>query len=248
MDLSPEQIDDLTDLAQGALLVHQRSEAQWYLYLEGNPVHEVSERDVAFYLEQGWVERQGFESALNLEMYALTEAGHETIEPYLGEEMASEEAPHLLLSASLNPAGGAQTAAPLLVAVPIGPFDVELLRRRLVLAETLAAADEAFVALEYEAELLALDPSRHEDLEALLPNAQAHALVTALSESWREEAGLELRWASVLVGETGFAFAFELADGRRFETDELAEAALMEAAMTLMGAELEEGHGPEASA
>ncbi|ADI14579.1 hypothetical protein [Truepera radiovictrix] len=241
MDLSPEQIDDLTDLAQGALLVHQRSEAQWYLYLEGSPVHEVSEKDVALYLERGWVERQGFESALNLEMYALTEAGHDAIEPFLEAE-ARVGAPHLLLSAATAEADGET----LLVAVPIDPFDVEQLRRRTVLAETLAAADEAFVALEYEAELLALDASRHEELQALLPNPEAHALVTALPESWHDAAGLEVRWASVLVGEGGFSFALELADGRRFETAELAEAALMEAAMTLMGAEL--GAPSEASA
>lgn len=247
MNLSQEQIDDLADLAQGALLVHQRSEAQWYLYLEGSPVHEISEGDAGFYLSQGWVERQGFESALNLEMYALTDAGHEAVEPYLEEDGSGDGAPHLLLSATLEPDEDGEGAA-VLVAVPIDPFDVEALRRRTVLAETLAAADEAFVALEYEADLVALDPSRHEDLETLLPSPQAHALVTALPESWREVAGLEVSWASVLVGEGSFWFALGLSDGRRLETGELAEAALMEAAVTLMGAELEGGHGPEASA
>lgn len=247
MDLSEQQIDELTDLANGALLVHQRSEAQWYLYFDGESASQVEGNDAVLYLDQGWVERQGFESTLNLEMYALTDAGHAVIEPYLGpDEDEDGPTPYLLLSAALAEAEGQSVAY--LVAVPVSPFDAEQLRRRTVLAETLAAADEAFVALEYETDLLVLDPEKHDELGALLPDAAAHALVTEMPPSWSSEAGLETRWASVLVSDTGFSFAVGLEDGRRLETDELAEAALMEVAVTLMGAEFGSTHGPEASA
>lgn len=252
MDLTDQQIDDLTDLVNGALLVHQRSEAQWYIYLEGETASQVEGGDATLYLTQGWVERQGFESALNLEMYALTDAGYAAIEPHLEGELDEEDdapAPYLLLSAAAaGEDDGSSTDAEYLVAIPVDPFDVELLRRRTVLAETLAAADDAFVTLEYETELVVLDPEHHPDLKTLLPDPTAHALVTELPASWQETAGVETRWASVLVSETGFSFAVGLENGRRLETGELAETALMEVAVTLLGADLTGPHGPEASA
>lgn len=252
MDLTEQQIDDLTDLVNGALLVHQRSEAQWYIYLEGETASRVEGGDASLYLTQAWVERQGFESALNLEMYALTDAGYAVIEPHLGglDEEGDAPAPYLLLSAAASDdeAGGSSPEAGYLVAIPVDPFDVDLLRRRTVLAETLAAADEAFVALEYETEVVLLDPNRHPDLSTLLPDEGAHALVTELPDSWQQAAGVETRWASVLVSETGFSFALGLEEGRRLETGELAETALMEVAVTLLGAGLDGSHGPEASA
>jgi len=230
MNLTERQIEDLTDLHEGALLVHQRSEDQWYVYAEGTTANRVEESDAHLYLGQGWVERQGFESSLNLELYALTDAGYEALEPFLEEDEVTDEdgAPRLLL-----PVTDAGTSY--VVAVPVNPYDVEATRRRFVLAETLAAADDAFVSLEYESDLVVLDPNRSEELAELLTRGNSYALVSALSEAWQEEAGVGLEWASMLVSEEGVSFAVGLPDGLRLETDELAEEDLMAVALTLLG-------------
>ena len=238
MSLSTPQQIDLTALYYGAFLVHSRSDDAWYLYNEGETADSVETADAERYVAQGWVERQGFESSVNLELYALTSAGQEIVEPYLGaqeegeEEGHAEPTPRLLLGA-LTP-----DERPYLLAVPVTPDDAETLRRRFVLAETLAAADDDFVALEYGADVLAFDPERHEEIAGLRAEAQDAVLLATLPDGWQQGAELELSWASVLVSESGFAFAAGLASGERLETDELTEEELMTLAMTLLSNDL----------
>lgn len=222
---TPQQLD-LTELYYGAFLVHSRSEDAWYLYSEGETADQVDPSDAERYVAQGWVERQGFESSVNLELYALTSAGQEAVEPYLEDE-DPEPAARLLLAA---------TAAdkPFLLAVPVSAGDAETLRRRFVLAETLAAADDDFVALEYGTDLAAFDPAFASDVAELRAEAQGAALLATLPEGWQLEAEVELNWASVLVSESGFAFAAGLSSGERLETEELTEEELMALAMTLL--------------
>lgn len=235
MSLSTPQQIDLTALYYGAFLVHSRSDDAWYLYNEGETADSVETADAERYVAQGWVERQGYESSVNLELYALTSAGQEVVEPYLAQEEGAadgEPTPRLLLSAL----SGAER--PYLLAVPVTTDDAETLRRRFVLAETLAAADDDFVALEYGADVLAFNPEGHEEVAELRAEAQGAALLATLPDSWQQDAELELSWASVLVSESGFAFAAGLASGERLETDELTEEELMTLAMTLLSGDL----------
>ncbi len=232
MDLSTLQQLDLTALYYGAFLVHSRSDDAWYLYNEGETADQVDPSNAERYVAQGWVERQGYESSVNLELYALTSAGQETVEPYLdeegGDEDDSEPAPRLLLAAT---AAGDRAY---LLAVPVSADEAEILRRRFVLAETLAAADDDFVALEYSTELAAFDPEHAEEIADLRAEAEGAALLATLPGDWQREAELELNWASVLVSESGFAFAAGLPGGERLETDEFTEAELITLAMTLL--------------
>ena len=232
MDLSTLQQLDLTALYYGAFLVHSRSDDAWYLYNEGETADQVDPSNAERYVAQGWVERQGFESSVNLELYALTSAGQETVEPYLDEEDGdkndTEPAPRLLLAAT---AAGDRAY---LLAVPVSADEAETLRRRFVLAETLAAADDDFVALEYGTELAAFDPEHAEEVADLRAEAEGAALLATLPGDWHREAELELNWASVLVSESGFAFAAGLPGGERLETDEFTEDELITLAMTLL--------------
>ena len=230
MSLSTPQQIDLRALYYGAFLVHSRSDDAWYLYDEGETADTVDSSNAERYVAQGWVERQGYESSVNLELYALTSAGQEAVEPYLGEE-ADETTVRLLLAAT-DAAGRAY-----LLAVPITPNDAETLRRRFVLAETLAAADDDFVALEYGTDLAAYSPE-HDEVAELRAEAQGAALLANLPGGWQQEAELELSWASVLVSESGFSFAAGLSSSERLETDELSEEELMTLAMTLLSGEL----------
>jgi len=230
MSLSTPQQLDLTALYYGAFLVHSRSDDAWYLYDEGETADQVDPEDAERYVAQGWVERQGFESSVNLELYALTSAGQEAVEPYLEAEddEGGEPAARLLLAAT------APGDRAYLLAVPVTPEDAETLRRRFVLAETLSAADDDFVALEYGTDLAAYDPERTEEVADLRAEASGAALLATLPGGWGQEAELELTWASVLVSESGFAFAAGLPGGERLETDELTEEELMTLAMTLL--------------
>lgn len=232
MSLSTPQQIDLTALYYGAFLVHSRGDDAWYLYDEGETADAVEAADAERYIAQGWVERQGFESSVNLELYALTSAGQEVVEPYLDAEADSGEG-----SARLLLAAAAPNDRPYLLAVPVTPTDAETLRRRFVLAETLSAADDDFVALEYGADVSAYDPELGEEVAELRDEAEGAALLANLPEGWQQGAELELSWASVLVSESGFAFAAGLSDGERLETDELTEEELMTLAMTLLGGE-----------
>lgn len=227
---TPQQID-LRALYYGAFLVHSRSDDAWYLYDEGETADTVDSNNAERYVAQGWVERQGYESSVNLELYALTSAGQEAVEPYLGDE-EDETTVRLLLAAT----DAAERAY--LLAVPITPNDAETLRRRFVLAETLAAADDDFVALEYGTDLATYSPEQHEEVADLRAEAQGAALLANLPGGWQQEAELELSWASVLVSESGFSFAAGLSSGERLETDELTEEELMTLAMTLLSGEL----------
>ena len=230
MNLSTPQKLDLTALYYGAFLVHSRSDDAWYLYNEGETADQVDPEDAERYVAQGWVERQGFESSVNLELYALTSAGQETVEPYLSDDEGGndEPTPRLLLSAT------APGDRAYLLAVPVSPDEAELLRRRFVLAETLAAADDDFVALEYGTDLAAYDPERTQEIADLCAEADGAALLATLPDDWQREAELELNWASVLVSESGFAFAAGLPGGERLETDEFTEDELITLAMTLL--------------
>lgn len=232
MTLSTPQQLDLTALYYGAFLVHSRSDDAWYLYNEGETADQVDPVNAERYVAQGWVERQGYESSVNLELYALTSAGQETVEPYLNDENESEgdaePVPRLLLAAT---AAGDRAY---LLAVPVSADEAELLRRRFVLAETLAAADDDFVALEYGTELAAFDPEEADEIADLRAEAEGAALLATLPGDWQREAELELNWASVLVSESGFAFAAGLPGGERLETDEFTEAELITLAMTLL--------------
>ncbi len=230
MDLSTLQQLDLTALYYGAFLVHSRSDDAWYLYNEGETADQVDPGNAERYVAQGWVERQGYESSVNLELYALTSAGQETVEPYLEDEEGddTEPAPRLLLAAT------APGDRAYLLAVPVSADEAETLRRRFVLAETLAAADDDFVALEYGTELAAFDPERTEEVADLRAEAEGAALLATLPGDWQREAELELNWASVLVSESGFAFAAGLPSGERLETDEFTEDELITLAMTLL--------------
>ncbi len=234
MDLSTSQQLDLTALYYGAFLVHSRSDDAWYLYNEGETADQVDPNNAERYVAQGWVERQGYESSVNLELYALTSAGQETVEPYLeegdedGSENGDEPAARLLLAAT---AAGDRAY---LLAVPVTADDAETLRRRFVLAETLSAADDDFVALEYGTDIAAFDPEHSQEVADLRAEAEGAALLATLPGDWQREAELELNWASVLVSESGFAFAAGLPGGERLETDELTEDELMTLAMTLL--------------
>lgn len=232
MSLSATQQVDLTALYYGSLLVHSRGDDAWYIYSEGETADRVETGDAERYVAQGWVERQGFESETNLELYSLSSAGQEAVEPYLeGSEGAdSEGGAQLLLAATAG-------ARNYLLAVPVSPDDAETLRRRFVLAETLAAADDDFVALEYGTDVRAFDPEADEEVAALRAEAEGAALLAGLPEGWAPGAELELSWASVLVSETGFAFAAGTAAGERLETSEMSEDELMTLAMTLLNGE-----------
>ncbi len=224
--LSTPQQRDLSALYYGAYLVHSRSDNAWYLYSEGETADRVATQDAENYIAKGWVEREGFESSVNLELYSLTSAGQDVIEPYL-EEPDSEPAARLLLAAE-------SPEKTYLLAVPVAPDDAETLRRRFVLAETLAAADDDFVALEYGTDLAAFDPERAPEIAELLSEASGAALLANLPEGWQLEAEVELDWASVLVSEEGFAYTAGLSSGERLESSELTEEELMTLAMTLL--------------
>lgn len=224
--LSSPQQRDLSALYYGAFLVHSRSDDAWYLYSEGETADAVESRDAENYVAKGWVERQGFESSVNLELYSLTHAGQEVVEPYL-EEPDTEPAARLLLIAQA-------ADKEYLLAVPVAPEDAETLRRRFVLAETLSAADDDFVALEYGTDLAAFDPELSTEVAELLSEAKGAALLANLPEGWQLEAETELDWASVLVSEEGFAYAAGLSSGERLESAELTEEELMTLAMTLL--------------
>ena len=233
MELSSTQQLDLTSLYYGAFLVHSRGDDAWYLYNEGETADAVEVADAEHYIAYGWVERQGFESSVDLELYALTSAGQEVVEPYLEAEAEvadGEAGARLLLAAT---AGEREY----LLSVPVSPEDLETLRRRFVLAETLAAADDDFVALEYGADVSAYDPEHSEEIGELRAEAQGAALLATLPGDFAESAELTLSWASVLVSESGFAFAAGTEAGERLETDELTEAELMTLAMTLLSDE-----------
>ncbi len=233
MNLSNAQQIDLTALYYGAFLVHSRGDDAWYLYSEGEAADQVEASDAEHYVAHGWVQRQGFESSVDLELYALTSAGQELLEPYLaaeGEETDGEAGARLLLAAT------AGTRAYLL-SVPVSPEDVETLRRRFVLAETLSAADDDFVALEYGADVSAYDPEQSGEIQELRAEAQGAALLATLPDDFAAGAELTLSWASVLVSESGFAFAAGTESGERLETDELTETELMTLAMTLLSDE-----------
>lgn len=224
--LSTPQQRDLSALYYGAFLVHSRSDDAWYLYNEGETADAVATQDAENYVARGWVERQGFESSVNLELYSLTSTGQEVVEPYL-EAPESEPAARLLLTAQA-------AEKDYLLAVPVSPEEAETLRRRFVLAETLAAADDDFVALEYGTDLAAFDPERSSEIADLLGEAKGAALLANLPEGWQVEAEVELDWASVLVSEEGFAYAAGLSSGERLESAELTEDELMTLAMTLL--------------
>ncbi len=233
MSLSTPQQIDLTALYYGAFLVHSRGDDAWYLYNEGETADQVEAADAERYVAQGWVERQGYESSVNLELYALTTAGQEIVEPYLDEgegEADNETDARLLLAAT---AGDREY----LLSVPVTADDAETLRRRFVLAETLSAADDDFVALEYGADVSAYDPGLSEEVADLRAEAKGAALLANLADDWQREAELELSWASVLISESGFAFAAGLSSGDRLETDEVTEEELMTLAMTLLSGE-----------
>ena len=232
MNLSNAQQIDLTALYYGAFLVHSRGDDAWYLYSEGETADQVDASDAEHYVAHGWVQRQGFESSVDLELYALTSAGQEMLEPYLEAEDESDGEP----SARLLLAATAGNRAYLL-SVPISPDDIETLRPRFVLAETLSAADDDFVALEYGADVSAYDPERSEEIQELRAEAHGAALLATLPDDFSEEAELTLSWASVLVSESGFAFAAGTEAGERLETDELTETELMTLAMTLLSDE-----------
>lgn len=233
MSLSATHQADLTALYYGSLLVHSRGDDAWYLYSEGETADRVETADAERYVAQGWVERQGYESETNLELYSLSGAGQEAVEPYLeaeGEAGDAEGGTQLLLAA-------ASGTKDYLLAVPVSPEEAETLRRRFVLAETLAAADDDFVALEYGTDVRAYDPGADEEVASLRAEAEGAALLAGLPEGWAPGAELELSWASVLVSESGFAYAAGTEGGERLETDELTEAELMTLAMTLLNGE-----------
>ena len=232
MNLSNAQQIDLTALYYGAFLVHSRGDDAWYLYSEGETADQVEASDAEHYVAQGWVQRQGFESSVDLELYALTNAGQELLEPYLEaeEERDGEPGARLLLAATAG-------TRSYLLSVPIAPEDIETLRRRFVLAETLSAADDDFVALEYGTDVSAYDPEQSGEIQELRAEAQGAALLATLPDDFAGEAELTLSWASVLVSESGFAFAAGTEAGERLETDELTETELMTLAMTLLSDE-----------
>lgn len=232
MNLSNAQKIDLTTLYYGAFLVHSRGDDAWYLYDEGETADQVETADAEHYVAYGWVQRQGFESSVDLELYALTSTGQEVVEPYLEAEGEEDGEPgaRLLLAAAAG-------AREYLLSVPVAPEDIEILRRRFVLAETLSAADDDFVALEYGTDVSAFDPERSEEIGELRAEAQGAALLATLPGSFAEGAEINLSWASVLVSESGFAFAAGTEGGERLETDELTEAELMTLAMTLLSDE-----------
>ncbi len=225
--ISTPQQRDLSALYYGAFLVHSRSDDAWYLYSEGETADAVTTFDAENYVAQGWVERQGYESSVNLELYALTSAGQDVVEPYL-EDPESEPTARLLLAAQTT------SEKEFLLAVPVSTEEAETLRRRFVLAETLAAADADFVALEYGMDVAAFDPALSSEVAELRTEAQGAALLANLPEGWQLEAEVELNWASVLVSESGFAYVAGLSTGERLETDELTEDELMTLAMTLL--------------
>ena len=230
MDLSNAQQMDLTALYYGAFLVHSRGDDAWYLYSEGETADQVDAEHAERYVAHGWVERQGFESSVDLELYALTSAGQETIEPYLEAEAEagdSEPGARLLLAATAG-------ERDYLLSVPLTPGDLETLRRRFVLAETLSAADDDFVALEYGTDVSAYDAELGDEIRELRAEARGAALLATLPDDFAAEAELTLSWASVLVSESGFAYAAGTAGGERLETDELTEDELMTLAMTLL--------------
>ena len=167
--LSTPQQRDLSALYYGAFLVHSRSDGAWYLYDEGEAADTVETFEAENYVAQGWVERQGYESSVNLELYALTSAGQEVVEPYL-EDPDSEPAARLLLVAHA-------ADKEYLLAVPVSAEEAEVLRRRFVLAETLAAADIDFVALEYGTDLAAFDPDLAAEVAELRDEARDAALL-----------------------------------------------------------------------
>ena len=233
MDLSNAQQMDLTALYYGAFLVHSRGDDAWYLYSEGETADQVEAEHAEHYVAHGWVERQGFESSVDLELYALTGAGQETIEPYLEAEAEAEDGEpgaRLLLAATAG-------ERDYLLSVPISPEDVETLRRRFVLAETLSAADDDFVALEYGTDVSAYDAEHDDEIRELRGEAQGAALLATLPDDFAAGAELTLSWASVLVSESGFAYAAGTEAGERLETDELTETELMTLAMTLLSDE-----------
>ena len=234
MNLSSAQQIDLTALYYGAFLVHSRGDDAWYLYSEGETADQVDASDAEHYIARGWVERQGFESSVDLELYALTSAGQELLEPYLEAEAENEAdgepGARLLLAATAG-------TREYLLSVPVLPEDLETLRRRFVLAETLSAADDDFVALEYGADVSAYDPEHSGEIKELRAEAQGAALLATLPDDFARDAELTLSWASVLVSESGFAFAAGTEAGERLETDELTEAELMTLAMTLLSDE-----------
>ena len=229
MDLSNAQQMDLTALYYGAFLVHSRGDDAWYLYSEGETADQVEVEHAEDYVARGWVERQGFESSVDLELYALTSAGQETIEPYLEAEDSGSGEPgaRLLLAATAG-------ERDYLLSVPISPEDIETLRRRFVLAETLSAADDDFVALEYGTDVSAYDAEHDDEIRELRAEARGAALLATLPDDFAAGAELTLSWASVLVSESGFAYAAGTAGGERIETDELTEDELMTLAMTLL--------------
>ena len=233
MSLSDTQQVDLTALYYGSLLVHSRGDDAWYIYSEGETADRVETDDAERYVAQGWVERQGFESETNLELYGLSGAGQEAVEPYLEAAEGDAEAEggtQLLLAATAG-------TRDFLLAVPVSPDDAETLRRRFVLAETLSAADDDFVALEYGTDVRAYDPEADPEVANLRAEAEGAALLAGLPEGWGAGAELELSWASVLVSESGFAFAAGTSAGERLETDEMSEDELMTLAMTLLEGE-----------
>lgn len=225
--LSSPQQRDLSALYYGAFLVHSRSDDAWYLYSEGETADTVTTLDAENYVAQGWVERQGYESSVNLELYALTSAGQDVVEPYLTDP-ENEPTAQLLLAAKTA------SEKAFLLAVPVSTEEAETLRRRFVLAETLSAADDDFVALEYGMDVVAFDPALSSEVAELRTEAQGAALLANLPEGWQLEAEVELDWASVLVSESGFAYVAGLSTGERLETDELTEDELMTLAMTLL--------------
>ena len=233
MNLSNAQQMDLTALYYGAFLVHSRGDDAWYLYSEGETADQVDVSDAEDYVARGWVERQGFESSVDLELYALTGTGQETIEPYLeaeAETSGGEPGARLLLAATAGERN-------YLLAVPVSPEDIETLRRRFVLAETLSAADDDFVALEYGTDVSAFDPEHNDEIRELRAEAQGAALLATLPDDFAAGAEVTLGWASVLVSESGFAYAAGTEAGERLETDELTETELMTLAMTLLSDE-----------
>ena len=232
MNLSDAQQIDLTALYYGAFLVHSRGDDAWYLYSEGETADQVDVSDAEDYVARGWVERQGFESSVDLELYALTGAGQETIEPYLEAEDSENGEPgaRLLLAATAGERN-------YLLSVPVSAEDIETLRRRFVLAETLSAADDDFVALEYGTDVSAFDPEHNDEIRELRAEAQGAALLATLPDDFAAGAELTLSWASVLVSESGFAYAAGTEAGERLETDELTETELMTLAMTLLSDE-----------
>ena len=82
-----------------------------------------------------------------------------------------------------------------------------------------------------------LTPELGDEIRELRAEAQGAALLATLPDDFAAGAELTLSWASVLVSESGFAYAAGTEAGERIETDELTETELMTLAMTLLSDE-----------